>query len=183
MGYYSKTSVYLTKKQKEILTRYMPYKMSSMIRDVIDVILSDEKILGTEELRNNKELRDLIKEYQVYLSRSQETFRHREELRHNLYEFLDLQRIPYISSRKNGHKIAITRCQFYIPAFRNEGYIISDNLAHQLIIDYVHMNEDTGREDAAWQEYQTAKDFKEREAEYRKSPYTLKEELKRLGKV
>lgn len=183
MGYYSKTSVYLTKRQKEILTKYMPYRMSSLIRDVIDVILSDEKILEDQELQKNQELKNLIKEYQLYLARSQETFRHREELRHNLYQFLDLQNIPYISSRKNGHKIAITRCQFYIPYFRKEGFIISDNLAHQMIIDYVHMNEDTGREDAAWQDYQTAKDFKEREEEYRKNPLTLKDELKRLGKV
>lgn len=183
MGYYTKTAIYLTPKQKEILTQYMPNRMSSMIRDIVDVILSDDRILDDEELRKNKELRNMIKEYQLYLDRAQETYKNREKLRQDLYQFLDLQRIPYVCSRKNGHKIAINRCEFYLPYFRDEGYVISDRLAHQMIIDYVHMISETGREDAAWQEYQQAPDYKEREAEYKRHPITLKDELRRLGKV
>lgn len=160
---YCKTTVYLDERQKDIINRYMPNKLSSLIRDLIDIIIRKD-LIETELFKDDPEMLSLIVEYKKYLEMSQNAMKNRELLRSELYAFLNQNNVPRICANKNGEKIGLKTSRNLIPLFREKGYVISDNLANKLIVDYIHMIHATGADDAAWKEYQLSDYFLEFEA-------------------
>ena len=150
-----RTTVYLTPKQRDIINRLMPNRMSSLLRDVIDIIIDNDSFIHPEDFKNDPEVLGLLYEYRRYLQQSHDTYVNRENLRRELYKYFDDMRIPFQCSKKNGHKRALKACRDLIPEFRLKGYYISDRVAENMIVDYVHMIHDTGRDDSEWQNYQT----------------------------
>ena len=151
--YYTKSTVYLTQRQKEIFQKFMPYKLSSTIRDILDMILLSDNMIDLTEYNNDPELLGLLYEYRRYLKLSKETYQNREHLRLELYDYLNEKNLPIICARW-GHRKAIKICREMIPGFRSLGYTISDRVAEYMILDYIHMVEDTGLDDQAWKEMQ-----------------------------
>lgn len=151
--YYSKTTVYLTQRQKDIITKFMPYKLSGLLRDVIDIVLLSDKRICPEDFQDDPELLGLLYEYRRYLNQSKETFRNREALKAELYQFFDSQSLPY-NCAATGHRAALKMCRSLVKEFRAKGYIISDRLAEDMIVEYVNTVEALGKDDQAWAEWQ-----------------------------
>ena len=151
--YYTKSTVYLTQRQKEVLQRLMPYKLSSIIRDILDMIILSDKLIDPNDFNNDPKILGLLYEYRRYLELSEEAYKNRESLRNNLYSYFNEMRIPVICARW-GHRKALKTCRELIPEFRLGGYSISDRVAESMIVDYVHMIEDTGMDDRAWMDVQ-----------------------------
>lgn len=158
MSYYYRTGVYLTERQKEIINKYMPQKMSQLVRDIIDVIINTDTIINPEDYKNDEEILKLIFNYRNYLKQTNFTYQAREDIREALYEHFTKNHIPIVCARY-GHKKAIRVCREMIPGFREQGYLISDRVSEEMIIDYVHMVEDFGLDDQAWEEYQSSPNF------------------------
>lgn len=155
--YYSKTTVYLTKRQKEILTKFMPYKLSGLLRDVLDIILLSDNRISPEDFQNDPELLGLLFEYRRYLNQSRETVRNREALKRVLFEYYDSLSVPYHCA-KYGHRSALKTCRKLLPEFRSKGYLISDRIAEDMIVEYVNTVEALGKDDEAWIEWKAAED-------------------------
>lgn len=156
--YYIKSTVYLSPQQKELIQKFMPYKLSSIVRDVIDVILQSDSLVNQMDF-NDPELLGRLYDYRKYLTESQETYKNREQLRKELYTYFDeVAHVPLICAR-DGHKRALKLCRDVIPYFRSEGNIISDRVAEQMIVEYVHMIEATGKDDQVWMNYQNSKTY------------------------
>ena len=152
--YYTKSTVYLTQRQKEVLQKLMPYKLSSVIRDILDMIILSDKLIDPADFNNDPKILGLLYEYRRYLELSEEAYKNRESLRTNLYSYFNEKGIPLICARW-GHRKALKMCREIIPFFRLEGYSISDRVAESMIVDYVHMIEDTGMDDKAWMKMQS----------------------------
>ena len=151
--YYSKTTVYLTQRQKDIITKFMPYKLSGLLRDVIDIVLLSDKRICPEDFQDDPELLGLLYEYRRYLNQSKETFKNREALKAELYQFFDSQSLPY-NCAATGHRAALKMCRSLVKEFRAKGYVISDRLAEDMIVEYVNTVEALGKDDEAWAEWQ-----------------------------
>ena len=152
--YYSKTTVYLTQRQKDLMTKLMPYKLSGLLRDILDIVLiKDNNWITPEEYKNDPELLGLIYEYRRFLNQSQETFKNREALKAELWKFFDSESIPY-NCAKAGHRTALKICRKLITEFRAKGYVISDRLAEDMIVEYVHTIEALGKDDEAWAQWE-----------------------------
>ena len=158
--YYTKSTVYLTQRQKEVLQKLMPYKLSSIIRDILDMIILSDKFIDPNDFNNDPKILGLLYEYRRYLELSEEAYKNRESLRNNLYAYFNEMKIPVICARW-GHRKALKICREMIPGFRLEGYSISDRIAESMIVDYVHMIEDTGADDKAWMQLQSKADYNE----------------------
>lgn len=158
--YYIKSTVYLSPQQKELIQKFMPYKLSSIVRDVIDIILLSDSLVNQMDF-NDPELLGRLYNYRKYLTESQETYKNREQLRKELYTYFDeVAHVP-LTCAKNGHKRALKLCRDVIPYFRSQGNIISDRVAEQMIVEYVHMIEATGKDDQVWTNYQNSKTYEE----------------------
>ena len=152
--YYSKTTVYLTQRQKDLMTKFMPYKLSGLLRDILDVVLiKDNNWISPEDYKDDPELLGLIFEYRRFLDQSQETFKNREALKAELFKFFDSESVPY-NCAKAGHRAALKICRYLIKDFRAKGYVISDRLAEDMVVEYVHTIEALGKDDQAWAEWQ-----------------------------
>ena len=160
---YVKATVYLRDNQKKILQKYMPHKMSAMIRDILDLIIKSD-LIDSKNYGDNPELIDLVYSYKQYLESSQDALKNREWLKKAFFDYLTEHKLPIILSR-HGRKTALTVCWDLVPYFRESGFIISNNLASQMITEYLRMLQDTGADEAAWKSFQTASDFKASEAE------------------
>ena len=164
--YYSKTSIYLDERQKKLINEYMPNKISSMVRDLIDYILFNE-IEGSKEFLEKPELLELFYDYKRYLNESQQTLQQRQKIKKALFDYYDSLAegvVAFILANK-GKTSAINYCKLTLPGFREKGFFISDELARELIIEYIHMLHDTGRDDAVWEQRQ-----KEYESKYNTIP-------------
>lgn len=159
MGYYHRTAIYLTENQKEIMTRFKPQKMSSLVRDIIDVIINSNMI-NPSDYSNNPELLALLYNYRRELVLSNATYIEREKIRDLLYKFLTDEHIPLICAQK-GHKTAIKTSREYIQKFReiHPHLYLSDRVSEDMILDYVNMVENTGIDDKAWENYQNSETY------------------------
>ena len=155
--YYSKTSIYLDERQKKLINQYMPNKISAMVRDIIDYVLFNE-IEGSKEFLEKPELLETFYEYKRYLQDSQQTLKQQQEMKKKLFSYYDSLAngsdvVAFVLSNK-GKYDAIYYCKQTLSGFRDSGNFISDEFAHELIVEYVHMLHDTGRDDAAWAKHQ-----------------------------
>jgi len=155
--YYSKTSIYLDERQKKLINKYMPNKISSMVRDIIDYILFNE-IEGSKEFLEKPELLESFYEYKRYLQDSQQTLAQRQAMKKTLFDFFDSLAggsgvVAFVLANR-GKYAAIDYCKKSLSIFRANGNYISDDFAHELIVEYVHMLHDTGRDDTVWAQRQ-----------------------------
>ena len=159
--YYTKTSIYLDDRQKKLINEYLPYKMSSFVRDIIDYLLFKE-IEGSPEFMAKPELFDLFYEYKQYLQKNNITLEQRQKIKKELFDFYDSLAdgvVAFVLANK-GKNAAIYYCKQSLEAFRNKGYYISDELARELIIEYVRMLHDTGKDDEVWERRQREYELK-----------------------
>lgn len=153
--YYTKTSIYLDDRQKKLINEYLPYKMSSFVRDILDYVLFKE-IEGSPEFMAKPELFELFYEYKQYLQKNNITLEQRQKIKKELFDFYDSLAdgvVAFVLANK-GKNAAISYCKQTLEAFRNKGYYISDELARELIIEYVRMLHDTGKDDEVWERRQ-----------------------------
>ena len=159
MAYYHRTAIYLTETQKKIISQFLPQKMSSMVRDIIDVIINSNMI-NPNDYNDNPEILALIYNYRKELVLSNATYLKREKVREKLYEFFESEHIPLICAQR-GHKFAIKTARGYIQKFRetHPELYLSDRVSENMILDYIYMIENTGIDDAAWQTYQHSESY------------------------